>query len=217
MVGAQRRAMVCVLEGLIAAAALMASAAGVAVPDLYRSMVPRPVMPFVFGQDIVSLAAALALLAVWRRRGDKAAVLRTGIVAYLFYAYGPLAMGTVYTVFYFAYLAVFGLAIFYFIAFFSGIAYDRLICVLPAALRAVVAVYCAAIAVYFAPQWVAAIVTNIQTQSGPAKAGFDFIYYVYVLDLCFVLPVCVLACVLLLRKKVLGAVLGGTLLVWEPC
>lgn len=199
------------LAALITITALIASTTGVAWPDSYKSVLPRTEQPFVFGQDLVSMAAAAALLAIWKPQGAKANILRFGIVGYLFYAYAPYVMGTLYTYYYFLYLAVVGLTIFYFIVAFTGIDYAGTLFRLPTFLRIAVAIYCASIAVYFAPQWVTGILHNIRMHSGPGKTGFDFIYYVYVLDMCFVLPVCVIASVQLLQKKVLGAVLGGTL------
>lgn len=200
-----------VLAALIAVTALIASAAGVAWPDIYKYVAPTSEQPFLFGQDLVSMAAAVLLLAVWRTKGPMANVLKFGIIGYLFYAYGPYLMGTLYTEYYFLYLAIFGLTIFYFIVAFTGIDYAGTQFRMPTSLRIAVAIYCVSTAVYFAPQWVTAILHNIQTHSGPAKTGFDFIYYVHILDMCFVLPVCVIACVQLLQKTVLGAVLGGTL------
>ncbi len=203
-----------VLEALIAVSALIASVAGILFPDIYRSIVSDEIIPFAFAQDAVSLLAAVLLLVTtfFRKKDNiKLDIIRIGIAGYLFYAYGLLVMGTIYNYCYFLYLSVFGLSVFYFINAFSGIEYEGIEINVPNSLRIIIAVYCMAIAVFFTPQWIIAIVHYIQFEPRPAGGGFAFNCYVYILDLCFVLPVCAAASVFLFRRKILGMLLGGIL------
>ena len=200
-----------VLSVLIAVSALVASTAGIVSPDIYKSVASDKEMPFIFAQDLISFTAAILLLAITfigKKGNAKLNITGTGIIGFLFYAYGPYVMGTLYNYFYFLYISVFGLTIFYFINAFTFIEYEREFSI-PDSLRIIIAVYCAVIAVFFAPQWIAAILNNIHTNSRPEISGFAFSYYVYILDLCFVLPVCALASVFLFQKKTLGVLLGG--------
>jgi hypothetical protein len=119
-------------------------------------------------------------------------------------------MGNLYNYFYFAYLCVFGLAIFYLIVALTGIEYEKLRFSMPDPLRIVIAAYCAAMPVLFAPQWIIGIVQGLQAHARPTDFGM---YWIYVLDLCFVLPACAIAAVLLFRKKALGYLLGGILMI----
>lgn len=199
------------LAVLIGISALAAAAAAIAFPAVYKPFVPDSQLMFNFGQDLVTLPAAVLLLVTAGRTGSKTDIARIGLVGYLFYAFAPYVMATIYNWLYFFYLAVLGLSVFYFIVAFSGIEYDKITFRMPSALRIVLALYCAAVAVFFAPQWIVALLHNIQTATWPGKTGFDIIYYVYMLDLCFVLPVCALAAVFLLRRMTLGYVLGGVL------
>ena len=198
-----------ILAALIALSALVASAAGIAFPGIYKPILPDHEVPFAFGQDIISIASAVLLLFTGTKRSAKFDIFRIGIIGYLFYAYGMYTIGMLYNYFYFLYLAVFGLSIFYFIIAFTGIEYDSLKFGMPSLLRIVIAIYCAFIAVFFAPQWVVELSHIIQTNSRPAV--FSFTPSVYILDLCFVLPVCALASIFLFRKKVLGFALGGAI------
>lgn len=203
-----------VLSALIAISALISSIAGIVFPDIYKIIVLDEKIPFVFAQDLISFAAAVLLLVITflgKKENMKLDIIRIGIIGYLFYAYGPYVMGTLYNYFYFLYLSVFSLSIFYFINAFSGIEYERLEFSIPKSLRIIIAVCCAVMPVFFAPQWIIAILHYIQINSRPGGGGFAFNYYVYILDLCFVLPVCAAASVFLFQKKILGFLLGGVI------
>jgi hypothetical protein len=203
-----------VLAALIAISALIASIAGIVFPGIYKSIVLDKEMPFVFAQDFISFIAVLLLLLLaffGKKQNIKLDIIRIGIVGYLFYVYGQYVMGTVYNYYYFLYLSVFGLSIFYFINAFTGIEYEKLEFSISKSLRIIIAVYCAVMPVFFAPQWIIEILHYIQNYSRPGKNGLTFNYYVYILDLCFVLPVCVVVTVFLFQKKILGILLGGIL------
>ncbi len=201
-----------VLSISIAISALVASTTGIISPGIYKSIVSDKEMPFIFAQDLISFTAAILLLVITffgKKENVKLNIIRIGMIGFLFYAYGPYVMGTLYNYFYFLYISVFGLSIFYFINAFTGIEYERFDFSIPNSLRIIIAIYCAIVAVFFAPQWIAAILNNIHTNLRPEVSGFAFSYYVYMLDLCFVLPVCALASVFLFQKKTLGVLLGG--------
>lgn len=200
-----------VLTVLIALSILIASAAGILFPDIYKYVAEDSAMPFVVAQDVVTLITAILLLVIvllGKRKNIKLDILQIGIIGYVFYAYGPYVMGTLYNYFYFLYLCAFGISIFYFIVAFANIEYKRLIFDIPNPLRLIIAVYCAVMPVLFAPQWIIGILQSIQMHARPTDFGM---YWVYILDLCFVLPVCALAAVFLLQKKTLGYLLGGVL------
>jgi hypothetical protein len=201
-----------VLAALIAVSALIASVAGIVFPDIYKPIVAEKEMPFVFAQDLISFIAAVLLLVVTflvKKENIKLDIIRIGIIGYLFYVYGQYVMGTVYNYFYYLYLFVFGLSIFYLINAFTGIEYEKLEFSIPKSLRIIIAVYCAVITVFFAPQWIIEILHYILNGSRPGAGALTFNYYVYILDLCFVLPVATAASVFLFQKKILGFLLGG--------
>jgi len=203
-----------VLAVLIAISAIIASITGIVFPDIYKPIVSETELPFNFAQDFLSLITALLLLVLTlfvKNKVMKLDILRTGLAGYLLYVYGQYVMGTVYNYSYYLYLSIFGLSIFYLINAFSAIEYEKLEFAIPKSLRIITAVYCAAITIYFAPQWIMEIFHNIQTNSRTGADGVTFNHYVYILDLCFILPVCVVSSVLLLRKKNSGILLGGIL------
>jgi hypothetical protein len=206
-----------ILAILIAVFALISSIIGIVIPGIYKPIVLNKEIPFVFAQDLVSLVAAISLLIMiflGKKENIKMDIIRTGIIGYLFYVYGQYALGTVYNFLYFLYLIVFSLSIFYFINAFTGIEYKKLEFRMPKSLRIVIAVYCAIIPVFFAPQWIIDILHYIQNYSRPGAAGLTFNYYVYILDLCFILPVCAMASIFIFQNKIKGSLLGGILLIF---
>jgi hypothetical protein len=204
-----------ILSALIGVSALVTSGTGLAHPAIYAPIVASRDLPFVFSQDLAALGAALGVLLlsfVGGRRGVRISTLRAGIVGYLLYAYGQYVIGALYSRFYFAYQAIFGLSIFFFIDFFANLPPGEPSRSLPRPLRLATAVSCAAIAVLFAYQWIPGVWQTIQSQSRPEPdAVFSFNHADYDLDLCFFLPAFAWTSVLLFRQKALGVLLSGIL------
>jgi hypothetical protein len=203
-----------VLALLIALFSIITSVSGIAFPDMYKPFTADKEMPFVFAQDLISLIAAVLLLVMVffeKKENIKLDIIRIGTVGYLFYVYGQYVMGTLYNYSYFLYLSIFSFSIFYLINVFAGIEYERIEFSIPKSLRIIIAVYCAVMTVFFAPQWIKELLNYIQTKSRPEADSLTFNYYVYILDLCFILPVCTLASIFLFQKKFLGYLLGGLL------
>jgi hypothetical protein len=201
-----------ILAALICIFALITSFSGIIFPGIYKHIIADKEMPFVFAQDLISfiLSVSLSFLTfIWKKKSAKLDIIRIGMIGYLFYVYGQYVMGTVYNYHYFSYLTIFGLSIFYFINAFANIEYERLEFSIPKSLRIIIAVYCAAMPALFATQWIIEIWQSIQIYSRPGVGGLTFNYYVYILDLCFVLPVCAVASVFLFQKKIKGVLLGG--------
>ena len=203
-----------VLSMLIALSALVASVVGLIHPAIYKPLVVDRKVPFIFSQDLITIMVVVVFLfiVIGKKMSVKADIARVGIIAYLFYAYGQYVIGTLYNHLYFLYLAIFSLSIFYLICAFISIDYEKLELSMPRPLRIVIATYCGAMPFIFAPQWISKILQSIQANSIPeSDIMFSFNRAVYILDLCLILPVCVIASVLIYREKILGLVLGGVL------
>jgi hypothetical protein len=206
-----------ILISLIVISALITSLSGIVFPDIYKSIVAEEEMTFVFAQDLISfIGAALMLIITFFMKKDnvKLDIIKIGIVGYLLYAYGQYVMGTVYNYFYFSYLFIFSLSIFYLINVFAAIECERFEFVVPKSLRIIIAIYCTAIVVFFAPQWIIEIFHHIQKGSRPGADGLTFNYYVYIIDLVFVLPIGAVASFSLFKKKNPGFILGGIYLIF---
>jgi hypothetical protein len=203
-----------VLTLSIAVSAMIASSIGLIFTDIYKRIVSDSELAFIFAQDLISLISSVILLVLSVFPGKKHVkweVIRIGLIGYLLYVFGQYVMGTVYNYCYFLYLTVFGLSIFFLMAALSDIKYENIEFDIPGSLRIIIAIYCTIIPAFFAPQWIVEIYQHIRNGLRPGSAGLTFNYYVYILDLCFVLPVCVLSVVFILQKKKSGILLGGIL------
>ena len=206
--------------GLFAAAlAGLASLVGLLVPDFYHRD-PALVAPQLLGQDLVTLVLAVPLLAwsarlAWRG-SPRAQVALAGLLLYLAYTYATYAMGVRFNALFLVYVAVLGAST---AALFLALARLPLDAATPRAWarlpRRALATLFFAIALVFVGLWMADVVPAMLSGRPPAAAletdtptGL-----IHVMDLAFVLPLCVAAGVLLLRREASGMMLAGVVLV----
>jgi hypothetical protein len=200
-----------VLWGSAGLLALVASAAGVLVPGLYTGVVPDALLPGTLGQDVMTLCASAALLALtaFGHAALRRDVVALGLVGYLAYVYGILAIERTDNELYLVYLAVFGIAVWSLVLAAASIRqagpalapwprWVRNLCAAGALLQPIV----------FIPLWVAALLPLMAE-----RRQLDSLYSVYILDLCFVMPAFLLAAVLVWRRRASGNLLAAVLFV----
>ena len=197
---------------LLAVFSLLAAGIGVFHPSIYADVIGDQLMPGTIAQDIMTIVAALALIAClvgMKRDSMLRQIIALGLVGYLFYAYGVYVIDRVVNPLYFFYMAIFGLSFYALVFGLSGIHWDTLSGVrIPGVLRYVSAGFCLLLPLVFYPLWSSQIVPLIQN----ADKFADF-YSVYILDLCFIMPAFIIIAVRLLRKKAQGLVLTPALFV----
>jgi hypothetical protein len=195
---------------LIAALLAVTAAAGLFVEGLYRPFLSEPLVAFQFFQNPISLIFVRFLVAAMylTSRGSlRAFVIWAGLLVYVAYYYAFYAFGFVYTVFYPLYLALMGLATYSLIGLLTGVdleafrtrASDRM----PVRFIGVVL----GMAVLFVPIWFSMMVQRIAMQ----QAGETDLVFVF--DLCFLIPAIVFAAVQIWRRRPIGYLLGGVLLI----
>ena len=185
---------------IIALMALIASLISVAHQGIYQGLIITDNIPGVLAQDLITVLASIAMLFLIIRidEGDfvKQLIL-LGIIGYLFYGYGIYVLAKIYNILYFLYMAIFSLSFFsllYGIANISKEAFDKI--EVPDTLRKVSAAFLFLIPVIFYPMWVIRMLPFIQEMRVPASGS-----NVYILDICFVLPVFAIMAVMLLKKE----------------
>jgi hypothetical protein len=206
------------LSVLVLLLAIVASAAGLLHPALYRDS--RVMLPQSFGQDLVTLvfgapllAAGIALNARGSLRGRLAWL---GALGYVLYTYATYAFGARWNELFLVYVALFGLSLF---TFAAGLARTDATAVrarfAPGAPRRSVAVFLIAVAAAVGLMWLSENVTAIASGEPPRSAVEAEIptNFIHVADLGVVLPAAALAGTLLLRSAPFGFVLAGVLLV----
>ncbi len=197
---------------LLAFLSLTAALIGVINPEIYSSVVAPQALPGTISQDITTLAASIAIiiLTLKTRSGDFIKqIIILGLIAYLFYAYGIYVIERMYNVFYFNYMAVFGLSFYtmiYGIANISKESFKKV--TLPAGVRNISIGFSFFMPVVFYPLWILQILPLIQTGQKP-----ETFYSIYILDLCFIMPAFIVIAVKTVKKEILGLLLTPALFI----
>jgi hypothetical protein len=198
---------------LIAASlSLVAALIGMFDPAIYSKVVSREHIPGTFSQDLMTSIASLTLLflsILTKEEDAKKQMVILGIVGYLFYAYGILVIGQVYTVLYLVYMAIFGLAFWSLVYGVVNIRQEILYkMTLSKPTRYVSVVGLLLQPLIFYPLWISSLIPLMQTGQ-----RIEFLYSIYILDLCFTLPAFILLAVMTLKKEGLGLVLAPAMFI----
>jgi hypothetical protein len=180
--------------------------------DIYRPFVPAQLIPAAYGQDLLSLLAVpiliLSLATAWRG-SLRGLISLAGLLLYIAYAYALFAFESIYDVFFFAYIALLGLSVYAFIGIVTHIPVDLYRSRIKADFREKqVSIYLFAAAVLIAATWIVILTRTIATKT--LATGINT---VYVLDLALLLPAFFLSALQLWRRKPIGYLLSGILLV----
>jgi hypothetical protein len=200
-----------VLSAITAVLLLIASAGGLFVEGVYAPVVPKHIVPAVWGADLLSLLAVpvLAISLYRAMRGSlRGLITLTGVLGYVAYVYAFATFEAYYTVLFPVYVALLGLSVYTLVGILinmDGKAYRQHIGErMPTRL---ISLFFIAIDVLVLPAWLWAVVNAIAARGLPA--GFNA---VYVLDLALVLPAFLLGAVKLWRREGSGYILSGVLL-----
>jgi hypothetical protein len=197
---------------LTASLSLVAALVGVFMPDIYGKVIDTGLMPGIFGQDLMTILASVSILLLTLRVKDKDTkkqLVVLGIIGYLFYAYGIYVIERVYTLLYFLYMAIFGLSFWSMVYGVAKIRRDNLQTLeLPKLIRNVSVGFSLLVALVFDALWLSQLLPLLQ-----AGQKIEFLYSVYILDLCFIMPAFIIAAIMLARKQVLGLLLTPALFV----
>jgi hypothetical protein len=191
------------LTGLLSLASALT---GILIPDIYNRVISNSIMPGVYGQDIMTVAASLVLLLLTitaKERGLKRQIVVLGILGYLFYAYGIYVIERVYNILYYLYLLIFGLS-------FWSLVY-KLVKIepsvrqkirVPGAIRIASMIFSLLVAVVFSILWIVQLLPLVQMGE-----KIEFLYSVYILDLCFIMPAYAIVGVMAAKKSGPGLLL----------
>lgn len=198
-----------VLGSLVALLLAVTAGAGLLIEDIYRPFLNETIVAFQFFQDFVSLLAAPALVVamLFAARGSRSALaIWAGLLLYAGYYYVFYVFDFVYTVFYPLYLALMGMAFFSLVGLINAIDAERFATGIKTNMPVRLIAAVLGMTLLFVPIWLMGIVQGITTQ----QAGDTDL--VFVLDLAFLLPACLYAAVQVWRRRPIGFVLAGPLL-----
>lgn len=191
---------------LTALLSLAAALVGVFNPDIYSKVVSSNIMPGVFGQDLMTIVASVIILLLAiriKKEGSKTQIVILGILGYLFYAYGIYVIERIYNAFYYLYLAIFGLSFWSIVYSVAKIRREILQKVqVPGLMRNVSAGFSLLVALVFNVLWIIQLLPLVL-----AGDKIEFLYSVYILDLCFIMPAFVIIGIMTVKKAGLGLLL----------
>ena len=205
------------LTVLIIPLAAIAAAGGLAIPNLYRN--PATIIPALQGQDLITLLMLLPLtlaLLGSTRGSARATLVWLGLLGYVWYTYTGAAFAYYFNGFYLLYIALFSLSSFALAAAVAGIdaaAFaERCDLGFP---RRPAAVFLCLIALMLGVLEFGQNLQFILTGEIPAGvvAAGNTSYFVYVIDLGLVVPLCLLAAAWLWQRQSWGVILAEVMLV----
>jgi hypothetical protein len=205
-----------VLTFAVAILALIAAAAGLFIPGLYRE---GPVAPAMRGQDVVTLFAMCVLVALSIARmneAPRATIMKIGLLGYALYVGIGAAFAYRFNELFLVYVALFSASLFGLILTLTELDVARLRQSFDAGTpRIPVAAFLVGVALILAVSELGQIVTALITRSVPdllvrSDGSGNF---VFALDLGLVMPLALVAAFLLLGGTGWGFVLAGALLI----
>lgn len=200
------------LWAVTAVLAFVAALGGVLNRDIYLGLFPESFLPGAFPQDLLTLLVAglLCTLAVVTRPGQvRRQVVAIGLLGSLCYLYGIFTIERVYNALYLVYAAVFATSFWAIIASLAGWRAEALAALrVPDGILRTTAWVSIAIAVIFTILWTLALIPLMRTHD-----RIEYLYSIYILDLCFVMPAFVITAVMALRGQPLGVVLAPAIVI----
>src|ERR1700738_3385591 len=199
---------------------LLASVSGIFLKSVYARETPSWAVQGI-GQDIVNLVAVMVLLiaAYFVNKGSvKAFLVWSGVLLYLLYAYSIYAFDVHFNSLFLVYVAILGLSFYALVGGVIQMHFNALQAPFSAnPLASVVRVFFLVLGIVFCLLWlredIAALTTGVIPPS-VTEANLPT-NPVHILDLGLYLPAMLLTALLLWRRKLLGYLLAGALLVFS--
>jgi hypothetical protein len=200
-----------VMGSLIAVMVAVVAAGGMLNPDMYRPvLVSDALVAGLPVQDFLSLIAAVLLVVamVSTGRGSvRAFVVWAGLLVFIAYYYAFYCFGYIYTIYYPLYLAILGMSVYSLAGLLVGVDVNVYMQYIREKMPVRFISFVLAMPLLLVPIWSMGILRGIRTQQAvPADL-------VFVLDLCFMIPAMTFAAVQIWRRRPVGYLLGGVLLV----
>jgi hypothetical protein len=190
----------------------LAALGGVLFRGMYVGLFPADFLPGAFPQDVLTFFVCIFLFVMIASTGEhdiRKQVIIVGLLGSFFYLYGIFTMERVYNWFYLVYMAIFAASfwsVVYSLAGFKSAAFTGLR--LGDGIRKATAIASIVIAVLFTFLWIMALLPLMKNHD-----RIDFMYSIFILDLCFVMPAFFMTAVMALRKMPLGILMGPAIMI----
>ena len=201
------------LSLMVSLLVIFVSTCGRVDQSIYMAKLNTITLAELLGQDLVTLLvgfSCLIILLTYRQKNKLFAITWMGCLTYFAYIYAYFSFSLVSSIFFVLYLAIFGLSLFCFIFILAGVnGCPDCLTVNPLYPRRALSVFFVAVVVIMLVIELPDIVQTTIVAKGSLKL-FDAFYS---LDLAIVFPAMIIAAVLNWRKKTIGHVLTGVILV----
>ncbi len=193
------------------AGAFVASLCGVIWRDIYVGLFAPEFLPGALPQDILTLLLCPFLfLHIVRVQRDelRRQVVIAGLIGSLLYLYGIFTIERVYNALYLVYALIFASSFWSLVYGLSALREESLAgWTPPRGIARVTAWSSIVIAVIFTALWTAALVPIMREHT-----RIEYLYSIYILDLCFIMPAFFITGVMTLRGKPIGTLLGPAIM-----
>ena len=192
--------------------AFLAALGGVLFKGIYVNLFPADFLPGAFPQDVLTILVCVflfVLIAITKENDFKMQVVIIGLLASLFYLYGIFTIERVYNWFYLLYAAVFASSfwsIIYSLAGFKAETFANLR--LHSGMLKTTAIVSIFIGVIFTFLWTMALIPLMRDHN-----RIEYLYSIYILDLCFVMPAFFITAILSLRRIPLGILMAPAIMI----
>jgi hypothetical protein len=192
--------------------AFLAALGGVLFKGIYVNLFLKDFLPGAFPQDVLTILVCVflfVLITITKQNDVKKQVVIIGLLGSLFYLYGIFTIERVYNWFYLLYAAVFASSFWSIIYSLSGFgfeAFSRLR--LNDRMLKTTAISSIFIAVVFTFLWTMALIPLMRDHN-----RIEYLYSIYILDLCFVMPAFFITAVMNLRRMPLGILMAPALMI----
>jgi hypothetical protein len=191
---------------------LLAALAGISLKGIYIGLFQPDFLPGAFAQDVLTVFVCLFLFALISTTGPtdiKKQVVIVGLLGSFFYLYGIFTIERVYNWFYLLYAGIFAASFWTIIYSLSGFRTAKFAQVqLNSGMRMTTAISSIAIAVVFTLLWTMSLIPLMREHN-----RIEFLYSIYILDLCFVMPAFFISAVMSLRRMPLGILMAPAILI----
>lgn len=197
---------------LVALMSLIAALVGVFNRNIYTKVVSDEIMIGVFAQDLFTIVLSTIILfsiLTIKENDTKKQIVILGIISYLFYGYGIYAIEQLYTVLYLLYMAIFGLSLYTLVFGIVSIRKKILGEIRLSKLMKNISIgFLLFVPFLFYPLWISQIIKLIQVGQ-----KLEFTYAVFILDLCFVMPMFIITAIMVVKNINLGLLLAPALFI----
>ena len=192
--------------------ALISALAGVINKNIYNNLFPIEFLPGAFPQDVITVLLCLfmyRLSSSIKQNDIKKQIVMVGLLGSLFYLYGIFVIERVYNWFYLFYAAAFTSSFWSLIYTLSGYRPENFsnLKISKAMLRTT-AYSSLIIAIVFSALWIAALIPLMRDNN-----RIEFLYSIYILDLCFIMPAFTITAIISLQNKPLGILLAPAIMI----